>query len=89
MHGRPYLLRPSLPHLFLSFARRAIRTDNSPHGFSRLLWLLVHAQKVVILVILYSIANILSYFALARVDAALYTVMLQVFAHMLFSLFPE
>ncbi|RYG61826.1 hypothetical protein EON64_18310, partial [archaeon] len=40
-------------------------------------WLLANAQKIVILVILYAVANILSYFALARVDAALYTVLLQ------------
>lgn len=40
--------------------------------------LLLSADKVIILVILYSIANLLSYYALARVDAAVYTVLLQV-----------
>lgn len=39
---------------------------------------MVNARKVVVLVILYSIANITSYYALARVDASVYTVMLQV-----------
>jgi hypothetical protein len=47
-------------------------------GFSKLLWLLSHARKIIILVILYSFANILSYYALARVDASVYTVLLQV-----------
>ncbi len=44
----------------------------------RLLLLLFSVDKVIILVILYSFANILSYYALARVDAAVYTVLSQV-----------
>lgn len=40
--------------------------------------LLLTADKVIILVVLYSVANLLSYYALARVDAAVYTVLLQV-----------
>ena len=42
-----------------------------------LLWLAVHGKKVILLVILYSIANIMSYFALSRVDASVYSVLLQ------------
>lgn len=42
------------------------------------MWLLFNAKKVVVLVVLYSCANLLSYFALARVDASIYTVLTQV-----------
>lgn len=56
---------------------KTIYIDPGKQGLWRLLSLLVNAQKIVILVILYSIANVLSYSALARVDAALYTVLLQ------------
>ena len=52
--------------------------DSSGSGVGKLIWLALHSRKVIVLVILYSIANILSYYALARVDAAVYTVMLQV-----------
>lgn len=46
-------------------------------GFYKLLWLIMHAKKIILLVILYSICNLLSYYALARVEAAVYTVLLQ------------
>ena len=52
-------------------------TDAVGKGFGKLIWLLIHARKIILLVILYSISNLLSYFALARVDASVYTVMLQ------------
>lgn len=45
--------------------------------FARLFYLLLAADKVLILVFVYSFANVLSYYALARVDAAVYTVLLQ------------
>ena len=52
-------------------------TDAVGSGASKLVWLLVNAQKIIVLVILYSVANITSYYALARVDASVYTVLLQ------------
>ena len=52
-------------------------TDAAGSGFSKLLWLALHSKQIVVLVILYSIANIMSYYALARVDASVYTVLLQ------------
>ena len=52
-------------------------SDSQGQGFNKLLWLMVHGKKVIILVILYSIANVMSYYALARVDASVYSVMLQ------------
>lgn len=52
-------------------------TDAVGSGASKLFWLLVNAQKIIVLVILYSVANITSYYALARVDASVYTVLLQ------------
>ena len=47
-------------------------------GIFKLLWLIRHSSKVIVLVILYALSNLLSYYALARVDAAAYTVLLQV-----------
>lgn len=43
----------------------------------KLLWLLRHGQHTLLLVVLYSAANLLSYYALARVDAAVYAVLAQ------------
>jgi hypothetical protein len=40
--------------------------------------LIRHSSKVIVLVILYALSNLLSYYALARVDASAYTVLLQV-----------
>ena len=48
------------------------------NGYLKLLWLIVHSKKIIVLVILYSIGNVLSYYALARVEAAVYTVTNQV-----------
>lgn len=58
-------------HLFLSVI------DSSGNGYGKLLWLVTHSHKVIVLVVVYTVANILSYYALARVDASVYTVMLQ------------
>ena len=52
-------------------------TDAAGSGLSKLLWLAMHSKQIIVLVILYSIANIMSYYALARVDASVYTVLLQ------------
>ena len=52
--------------------------DAQGKGVGKLVWLLLHAKKVVILVILYSISNLAAYYALARIDAAMYAVLLQV-----------
>ena len=52
-------------------------TDAVGKGLSKLYWLTKNSHKVIVLVILYSVANILSYYALARVDASVYTVCLQ------------
>jgi solute carrier family 35 (UDP-sugar transporter), member A1/2/3 len=52
-------------------------TDSQGKGSSKLLWLIINGKKVIVLVLLYSIANLLSYYALARVDASVYSVLLQ------------
>ncbi len=52
-------------------------SDAQGQGFGKLMWLMVHGKKVILLVVLYSIANVMSYYALARVDASVYSVMLQ------------
>lgn len=52
-------------------------TEAIGSGLYKLYWLVKHSRKIIVLVIIYSIANILSYYALARVDASVYTVLLQ------------
>jgi 6-phosphogluconolactonase (cycloisomerase 2 family) len=52
--------------------------DQHKSPLHQIVWLIVSSKKVVLLVILYAVANILAYYALARVDAAVYTVLLQV-----------
>ena len=47
-------------------------------GISKLSWLLVNSKRIILLVVLYSIANLLTYYALARVEASVYSVLLQV-----------
>lgn len=47
-------------------------------GYRKLLWLTWNSQKIVVLVFLYALSNLLAYYALARVDASAYTVLLQV-----------
>jgi hypothetical protein len=60
--------------LFLS----AGHVDAVGSGTSKMLWLLLNSTKIILLVVSYAVANILAYYALARVDAAVYTVLLQV-----------
>ena len=47
-------------------------------GYRKLLWLTWNSQKIVLLVFFYALSNLLAYYALARVDASAYTVLLQV-----------
>jgi solute carrier family 35 (UDP-sugar transporter), member A1/2/3 len=53
----------------------------------KLFWLAVHSRKIIVLVILYSVGNVLSYYALARVEVAMYTVtsQLKIFTTAIFS----
>lgn len=53
-------------------------SDAQGSGLAKLFWLVRNCSKIILLVILYAISNLLSYFALARVDASAYTVLLQV-----------
>lgn len=46
-------------------------------GFSKFSWLILNARKMMVLVLTYSFGNVLVYYALARVDAASFTVTLQ------------
>ena len=55
-----------------------IYTDAQGSGIYKIIWLIRHSSKVIVLVILYALSNLLSYYALARVDASAYTVLLQV-----------
>jgi hypothetical protein len=66
---------------FLIPAFLLLEQQSENKGFRRLKYLLLHAEKMIVLVVLYSINNILSYVALGKVDAALYTVLSQVKAN--------
>lgn len=46
-------------------------------GFTVLLNLLLYSKKIIILVVLYSVCNLLAYYAIARCEAAAYAVLLQ------------
>lgn len=52
--------------------------DAQGSGLAKLFWLVRNCSKIILLVILYAMSNLLSYYALARVDASAYTVLLQV-----------
>lgn len=52
-------------------------TDAQGKGLQKLFWLATNGKKMVVLVVLYSFANVLAYYALARVDASVYSVLLQ------------
>ncbi len=52
-------------------------TDAPGQGLQKLMWLALHGKRIILLVILYSVANLLAYYALARVDASVYSVLLQ------------
>ena len=56
----------------------AVLADAQGRGIAKLGWLILNAKKIIVLVFLYSLANMLSYYALARVDASIYTVLTQV-----------
>lgn len=59
----------------------AFRSDDSEinigTGWRKLFWLITHSQSVVVLVVLYSIGNVMSYYALGKVEASVYTVLSQ------------
>ncbi len=61
-------------------------TDAPGRGLSKLWWLAVKSQKILVLVFMYTIMNLLSYFVLDRIDASVYAVLGQVFI-LVFSLF--
>lgn len=46
-------------------------------GLKKLFGLIRHSQPIIVLVVLYSIGNVMSYFALGRVEASVYTVLSQ------------
>jgi UDP-sugar transporter A1/2/3 len=56
-------------------------------GYKRLIWLSFNSKKVIVLVLLYTTSNMLTYYALARVEAAVYTVLqqLKIFSTAIFS----
>ena len=49
-------------------------TDLQGSTAQKVFWLVSHSKKIIVLVVLYTIANVLSYQALARVEASVYTV---------------
>ncbi len=53
------------------------KTDAVGSGLSKLVWLILNSRKIIVVVTLYAINNILAYYALARVEASVYSVILQ------------
>lgn len=52
-------------------------TDAVGNGWGKIVWLIFNSKRIIVLVVLYSLANILTYYALARVEASVYSVLLQ------------
>lgn len=75
--------------MFFTLESTLLPIDAVGVGFGKLIWLIMNAKKIVVLVFLYSASNILSYYALARVEAAAYTVLLQVFCYYFFTRFRQ
>jgi len=60
------------------FLREPQPVDGPRHSMcTRLLYLLLSSSNIIVLVVIYAVSNILVYYALARVDASLYTVISQ------------
>jgi UDP-sugar transporter A1/2/3 len=77
-----FLLNLFFPSQSLSFSPllpiiNILPADAPGKGFTKLLWLASHSTKILILVFVYSICNLLSYYALGRIEASVYTVLLQ------------
>ena len=53
------------------------KSDAVGTGLSKLVWLVLNSRKIILVVTLYAINNILAYYALARVEASVYSVILQ------------
>ena len=62
---------------YLTVADKSGETDAKGEGLNKLLWLTMNSRKIILLVILYSTANILAFYALERVEASVYTVVSQ------------
>eukprot|EP01038_Epipyxis_sp_PR26KG_P011420 gene11420-15304_t len=84
------ILMSELLKLFFSTIVTYHETWNQGHfgsGFHRLYWLATHSKSIMILVALYSIVNVITFYCLARIDLSLYTVLcqLKLFVTALFS----
>lgn len=62
---------------YFSVADKSGDTDAQGKGLNKLIWLTMNSRKIILLVILYSTANILAFYALERVEASVYTVLSQ------------
>jgi solute carrier family 35 (UDP-sugar transporter), member A1/2/3 len=62
---------------YLSVTDKSTDTDTQGKGLNKLLWLTLNSRKIILLVVLYSTANILAFYALERVEASVYTVLMQ------------
>lgn len=52
-------------------------TSSDGVGLSKLYWLAMNSSQIILLVVMYSIANLLAYASLSRIDAGVYTVLQQ------------
>ncbi len=76
-----HICRTRKYHVMYSQYPWSIFTDNPGTGLGKLIWLLLNAKKIILLVVFYGAANLLTYFALARVEASVYAVVLQVITY--------
>lgn len=61
---------------FLVFYDKSPTTSDGA-GIGKLFWLAMNSSQIVLLVVMYSFANILAYASLSRIDAGVYTVLQQ------------
>lgn len=52
-------------------------------GMSKLVWLAVNSKSMILLVVLYSVANLLQFYALGKIEASLFSVLTQLKVHCL------
>lgn len=61
------------------YVLRTKEESNSPlgSGLMKLWWLTIHSKGIIVLVVLYSAANLLTFYALGKVEASLFSVLTQ------------
>ena len=69
---------------YLAFHAQEESKSPLGQGWNKLVWLALHSQGIIVLVVLYSFANILQFFALSKIEASLFSVLTQLKVHSLY-----